>query len=169
MGSGKTLPDLKQSSSFYLCLLSIPALYCTAHSLCPFIFFKHNHHDVLYLSHHQYFLHIKKTIWICMHLIACLSQEISHAYVLGERNKTVLINSLLRPRVLAALWSAELFQIMCVRKQISCKRTTALSSTPLLQLVSLYPAETQHLLWRESLLNNLSLYWHVLTWHHREK
>lgn len=106
MGSGKRLPDLKQYSSFFLCLLSIPALYCISHSLCPFNFFKHNHHDVLYLSHHQYFLHIKKTIWICMHLITCLgshcqSQKNSHAY--GERNKTVLINSLLRPRILATL------------------------------------------------------------------
>lgn len=111
-GSGNRLPDMKQYSSlnFNLCLLS--SLLCS---------FEHTHRDALSLSpyqiiqtsRHQYFVDIKKTIWIwiCVHLITflsfhCLSHPSSgnmqfiHAYVIREQNKMVLINSLSRPRVL---------------------------------------------------------------------
>lgn len=75
-----------------------------------------------------------------MHPITCISlifpQKILlllfiHAFVKREQNKMALINSLSWPRVLAALWSAVLFE-MCACKQTLCKRTVVLSSTPLL-------------------------------------
>ena len=87
--------------------------------------------------------------------------------LLGSINKMVLINSLLWPRVLATLWSAVLFEIMCARKQIHCRGMTALSSTPPLRMLFLYPAETQHLrlTWLDLFRNNLLLCCLVLAWH----
>lgn len=104
--------------------------------------------DVLY-HYYRIKIYIRNTIRICPWLlvwlfIAWISSR--NVFICAHILRELLVNSLLWPTVLAALWSALLFETMCARKQIHCQRIAALSSTPLLRLVSLYPAETQHLL-----------------------